>query len=91
MPQIKFVPDRKTVEVDAGTDLQTVAEREETFLSFGCRNGMCGTCLVTVVSGMRHLNPPTKEEETTLGELGAGINQRLACQLTVSGDIELAY
>lgn len=57
---------------------------------FGCRTGVCGTCLcrVTVVKGT--LNPPTADEIELLEIIAPDDKQaRLACCIQGHGDIEL--
>lgn len=54
---------------------------------FGCRTGICGTCLV-VVKG--DIPPPQAEEKELLEILAPENNQvRLACQLDLTSDIEI--
>jgi ferredoxin len=58
---------------------------------FGCRSGLCGTCLVEVEPiGKETLAPPDALEAETLG-LHAPENSkaRLACQLRVSADLRI--
>lgn len=55
---------------------------------FGCRTGVCGTCLV-VVEG--DIPPPSEEEKEVLEILAPGdIRARLACQLNLTNDIAIA-
>jgi ferredoxin len=55
---------------------------------FGCRTGICGTCLVTVIGD---LSPPDAAEQEMLDLLAPGNPQaRLACQLDVVGEIAIA-
>ncbi|MEP0869962.1 (2Fe-2S)-binding protein [Trichocoleus desertorum AS-A10] len=55
---------------------------------FGCRTGLCGTCLVTVTG---ELPPPSAAEQEILDMLAPGNPQaRLACQLDVMGEIAIA-
>ncbi len=55
---------------------------------FGCRTGICGTCIV-VVRG--NIPLPSKDEKEVLETLAPGNNQvRLACQLDLTSDIEMA-
>ena len=57
-------------------------------LLFGCRTGICGTCLVTVNGD---LPPPHAAEQEMLDLLAPGNPQaRLACQLDVVGEIAIA-
>lgn len=54
---------------------------------FGCRTGICGTCLV-VVSG--DIPPPTQDEQELLDMLAPTIsNARLACQLDITHDLNI--
>lgn len=54
---------------------------------FGCRTGICGTCLV-VVKG--DVPSPTSEEKEILEIYAPGNHQaRLACQVELTSDIEI--
>lgn len=90
MPKVTFTHDKITVEVAPGTTLQDVIEKSGATLPFGCRMGSCGTCRCLVLKGMENLNDLT-DEERELFETLTHIhpNERLACQLTVSGDVEI--
>lgn len=55
---------------------------EEAGLSFGCTNGVCGSCEVEVTSGAENLIPRTQEEEDFLTET----NNRLCCQMRFAKD-----
>ena len=59
-------------------------------LLFGCRNGICGTCLVHIEQGYDLLIPPTDAEREAL-EVYAPDNPRarLACQVSLTADISL--
>jgi ferredoxin len=55
---------------------------------FGCRTGICGTCLVVITGD---IPPPNAEEKEMLEILAPGNNQaRLACQIDLTADIEIA-
>ncbi|MDZ8263644.1 2Fe-2S iron-sulfur cluster-binding protein [Nostoc sp. ChiQUE01b] len=54
---------------------------------FGCRTGICGTCLVEVIGD---IPPPQPDEQEMLETLAANIpNVRLACQVDVTENIEI--
>ncbi|MGD1863503.1 MAG: 2Fe-2S iron-sulfur cluster-binding protein [Phormidesmis sp.] len=54
---------------------------------FGCRTGICGTCLVSAVGNML---PPDTEEQEVLSMLAPNCpTARLACQLTPTGALSL--
>jgi ferredoxin len=54
---------------------------------FGCRTGICGTCLV-LISG--EIPPPDAAEKEILELLALGYSQaRLACQIQLTNDIKI--
>lgn len=54
---------------------------------FGCRTGICGTCLVTVTG---QVAPPDADEQEMLEVLAPGIpNARLACQIDLIDHLEI--
>lgn len=58
---------------------------------FGCRSGLCGTCLIEVEPiGGGALAPPDALESETLGIYApANAKARLACQLRLSTDLRI--
>ncbi|MBE9174200.1 (2Fe-2S)-binding protein [Synechocystis salina LEGE 06155] len=60
---------------------------ENSPILFGCRTGLCGTCLVKVVG---KIPPPEAEERELLAILAPDDAQaRLACQIKLKGDITI--
>jgi len=54
---------------------------------FGCRTGICGTCLLEVVGD---IPPPQPDEQEMLETLGANHPYaRLACQVDITGNVEI--
>lgn len=52
MPKITFLPENKVCEAEAGTPLQTAAEKAGVMIPFPCAGkGVCGKCLVKVQNG----------------------------------------
>jgi len=88
MAKVYFKPDDAEVELPDNTNLQDTCE--EYGVPFACTEGVCGTCVIEVHSGMENLSEPTEEEEDFLGE---DVQQeRLACQCTLKkGRIEVSY
>ncbi|HNZ49350.1 MAG TPA: 2Fe-2S iron-sulfur cluster-binding protein [Candidatus Hydrogenedentes bacterium] len=61
---------------------------EEAGVTFGCRAGLCGSCVIVIESGMENLEAMTPEEEN----MGLAENQRLACQAVIrSGTVVASY
>jgi ferredoxin len=57
---------------------------------FGCRTGICGTCLVKIEVGYDSLKHPDKAEREALDIYAPGVsNARLACQIVLNSDIAL--
>ena len=79
------------VEASAGTSLQRIADVAGADITFGCRTGSCGTCRIRVAEGLEHCSETGSEERDFLQGLGAPPDQRLACQVTVLGDVEIEY
>ena len=48
---------------------------------FGCQDGICGTCLSEVLSGMENLTEKTHAEN----DMGLEGSQRLMCQCKAKG------
>jgi ferredoxin len=74
-----------TVTVPAGTRLIEISEKVGASITYGCREGECGTCMMKIVSGMEHMSERSVLEDQVLTENMAGRNHRLACQAQVLG------
>lgn len=89
--KVRFLPEDLLVQAPCGTPLQAIADAAGADLTFGCRSGSCGTCRVRVLRGLEHCSPMGPEERDFLRGLDAPPDQRLACQVTVLGDLEIEY
>jgi ferredoxin len=74
-----------TVTVPAGTRLIEISEKVGAGITYGCREGECGTCLVCITSGMENMSERSVLEDKILQENMAARDQRLACQAQVLG------
>jgi ferredoxin len=90
-PRVTFVFDDLDVDVPSGTRLIEVVDVAGADVTFGCRNGTCGTCRVRIVEGMNHLSKPTPEERDFLAALEARPDERLGCQFSIHGDVSIDY
>lgn len=72
-------------------DGERIAEAcEEAGVPFACTEGVCGTCVIEVVSGGENLTEPTQEELDFLGEDTCG--ERLACQCRIKqGKVSITF
>ena len=74
-----------TLTVPAGTRLIEVSEKAGAGITYGCREGECGTCLTKVISGSENLAEPSVLEHQVLADCFAPRGHRLACQAQVLG------
>ncbi|MCE1185428.1 2Fe-2S iron-sulfur cluster-binding protein [Zoogloea sp.] len=89
--QVVFEDIGVAVTVPAGTRLIEVSEKVGAGITYGCREGECGTCMMKIVSGMENLANPSMLETKVLQEQMAGRHNRLACQAQVlQGQIVVA-
>ncbi len=80
----------KTVSLPAGANLSEQLTVVNSPVLFGCRTGICGTCLVQIQSGEETLAPPGEAEQEALEIYAPGIkNARLACQIALTSDVSL--
>ncbi|HKQ68847.1 MAG TPA: 2Fe-2S iron-sulfur cluster-binding protein [Polyangiaceae bacterium] len=93
MPKVVFVNEHRIVEVPAGKNLKTLAlelgidPHREFFRGLNCGYwGVCGTCQVWVKE-----SAPGAANAPNLRERMAGVKglRRLACQVEVTGDVEI--
>lgn len=74
-----------TVTVPAGTRLIELSEKVGAGITYSCREGECGTCIMKIVSGMENMSERSVLEDKVLQENMAGRQHRLACQAQVLG------
>ena len=81
--QVLFEDIGVAVTVPAGTRLIEVSEKVGAGITYGCREGECGTCMMKIIKGMENLATPSMLEDKVLKEQMAGRHNRLACQAQV--------
>ena len=75
------------IEIEPGENLSERFDASNSPLLFGCRTGICGTCVVEVQG---QVLPPSEDEQEILELYADGNpNVRLACQLHVISDVTL--
>lgn len=82
---ITFEDINVTVTVPAGTRVIEISEKVGSGITYGCREGDCGTCMMKVTSGSENLAEPSVLEDKILRENLAGKQNRLACQAQILG------
>ncbi len=81
----------QSANASAGDSFRELAQNEGLGIPFGCENGLCGTCLVTINSGMDNLSPHSEQEEFTLEARSAEDDQRLICQCQITGEGDIEF
>ena len=57
---------------------------------FGCKDGECGCCRITIEEGAENLSPKNEKEKQVLGNDNP--NERLACQTKITkGVVKIKY
>jgi ferredoxin, 2Fe-2S len=92
MANINFIPDKLTHQIEDGSKLIEVCDEINVSLTFGCTEGSCGICELTVLNGKNNLSKITDEEKNYLLPEDLDEGMRLGCQLKVrKGDVSLTW
>ena len=77
----------KLINLELNQNISEHLTVENSPILFGCRTGICGTCLVIIEGDI----PPPSEEEKELLEILSPENPkaRLACQIQLTNDIQM--
>jgi ferredoxin len=87
MAKLIFEHLNEEVELSAGSSIKEACEQRG--LPFACSEGVCGTCVIEILSGMENLSKYTQEEEDFFGELE---NERLACMCKINdGTVKIKF
>lgn len=104
MPTVKFVNEKKTIEVEDGANLRKEALKAGIELYPGLHRyvncmgfGQCASCRVVIKKGVENVNQQGFLERlrliagplTFFARLGHEKDLRLACQCKVHGDVEV--
>lgn len=88
---VHFVLEDMEVEVPKGTPFIQIVEASNADVTFGCRNGTCGTCRIRIETGLENISMPLREEKDFLESLEANGNERLGCQICIYGNCSVNY
>lgn len=81
MAKVIFKNDNLVVDVPPGKNLKEICDENGSSIPFGCRNGVCGTCLSTITKGKDNLVAADDNEKMTLEGFGCKPpEKRLVCQ-----------
>lgn len=92
MARIIFKPDNIVHDVEDGSPLIDCCDEVDVSLSFGCTEGTCGVCELTVLEGMKNLSRVSEEEREYLYEENLEAGMRLGCQLKIKrGEVMITW
>jgi ferredoxin len=79
-------------DLEEGAEIAKVLNAANSPLLFGCRTGICGTCLVEVIEGSEEDRTPNDDEQELLEIIAEDQkNVRLACQMKMKNDLVVRY
>ena len=90
--RVRFLPETHApIELPRGAVLSEHLDIGNSPLLFGCRTGICGTCLIEVEAEENGaLAPPSADEQELLDLLAPDRPRaRLACQLALTADLAI--
>jgi ferredoxin len=88
---VQFVLEDMDVEVPVNSPFQEIVEASGADVTFGCRNGTCGTCRIRIEEGFENISKPNREEQDFLSSIEAEKNERLGCQICILGNCKINY
>ena len=93
MAKVTFQPNEITHEVDDGIALIDACDRfKDITLSFGCTEGTCGVCELTIISGKNNCSLPNENETDYLYPEDIEAGMRLGCQVKIlTGKVTLTW
>ncbi len=81
----------KALEIPDNANLSEHLDKLNSPVLFGCRTGICGTCLIKIIHS-ENIIPPDADEVETLELLAPNHSKaRLACQIICSGELHIEY
>jgi ferredoxin len=93
--RVEIMNDFLAINVKPGKTIQDIVEASGSALPFGCRDGECGTCVVTIESGMDFLSEMTDKEKAVMKMLNeSNPKARLSCQMKIvepNGVVRIKY
>ena len=88
--EVAFKSGHAPIRIDAEASLSDILTCANSPVLFGCRTGICGTCIARVDAKGGILPPPSEDEKDVLSLLCPNEPKaRLACQIKLSADLTI--
>ncbi|GEM_PF-772590 len=79
------------LEINEDNELSKELDALNSPILFGCRTGICGTCLLTVEEGSENCNTASADELEFLEIVSEDPKARLGCLLKCYGSVKVKY
>jgi len=90
MYKVILKPSNEVIKIDGNINLLEALREKSVYIKSSCGGvASCSDCIVKILSGEDHLEPPPFEEIKFLGNVFHITKERLACQLKINGDITI--
>ena len=90
MPTVFYTLENKRVEVEPGETILRVSLRTGILHAHACGgNARCSTCRIFIINGLNACAPRNSKEQALADRLHFGSDIRLACQTTITDDVEV--
>jgi adenylate cyclase len=90
MPRVRILPDNKELEIASGETVLAASLRAGIPHTHACGgSARCSTCRVLVVEGVQACAPMNDKEKAMADRLKFTPDVRLACQMTLTGNVEV--
>lgn len=88
--KLTIKPSGEVFEIEEGKTLLDFLREKEIYVKSSCGgHASCADCVVKIVAGEDHLSPSPFPELKLLGNVFHITKERLACQLSITGDVSI--
>lgn len=90
MAKLTIYPSKDSFEVDPSENLLQALRERGVYVKSSCGGvASCSDCIIKIRSGEDHLNSPSFEELSLIGNVFHITKERLACQTQIDGDVTI--
>ncbi len=90
MPNVRFHPSRKSIEIASGKTLYEAAREAGLPVASSCdAEFTCGKCNMEILEGAENVSPQDEAERHLLQRQGRPVTDRVSCRTKVFGDCKV--